>query len=96
MVIDYDGNVLSRSPIGLPFINNTLQLAIPSNEYLLNINREKGFMRYGRNQNINMFWQQFRVELDGTITILTFGELPLEGETIISAIHTVDESYAIV
>ncbi|PKC12307.1 hypothetical protein RhiirA5_353106, partial [Rhizophagus irregularis] len=93
MVIDYDGNVLSRTNIGLPFVNNTLQIIIPNDQFVLNINREKGFMRYGTGQNNNIEWQQFRVEPDGSITKLTFGELANEGEGIISAIaiRTVDE-----
>ncbi|RGB32297.1 hypothetical protein C1646_707122 [Rhizophagus diaphanus] len=97
MVIDYDGNVLSRTTIGLPFIDNTLQIAIPSDEFILNINREKGFMRFGRSQSNNIVWQQFRVEPDGTITNLTFGELLIAAETgaSVTAMHTVDEGYAI-
>ncbi|CAG8524038.1 813_t:CDS:10 [Rhizophagus irregularis] len=83
MVIDYDGNVLSRTNIGLPFVNNTLQIIIPNDQFVLNINREKGFMRYGTGQNNNIEWQQFRVEPDGSITKLTFGELANEGQLFI-------------
>uniref|UniRef100_U9TT73 Uncharacterized protein n=1 Tax=Rhizophagus irregularis (strain DAOM 181602 / DAOM 197198 / MUCL 43194) TaxID=747089 RepID=U9TT73_RHIID len=48
---------------------------------VLNINREKGFMRYVRNNKTNhMDWKQFRIEPDGAITELTSGGLVLYGE----------------
>ncbi|CAG8630233.1 3250_t:CDS:2 [Rhizophagus irregularis] len=78
MVIDYDGNVSSRTPIGLPFINNALQIVVPSDQFVVNINREKGFMRYAINQNNNIDWKQFRIEPDGAIIGLTSGELVLD------------------
>ncbi|GBC24435.1 uncharacterized protein OCT59_009094 [Rhizophagus irregularis] len=99
MVIDYDGNVSSRTPIGLPFINNALQIVVPSDQFVVNINREKGFMRYAINQNNNIDWKQFRIEPDGAIIGLTSGELVLDVlDKVESAIviRTVDEGYAIV
>ncbi|CAB5217332.1 unnamed protein product [Rhizophagus irregularis] len=98
MVMDFDGNISSRSSIGKPFIDNNLQLAIPNYQIVLNINREKGFMRYARNQNNNLDWKQFRIEPNGAITELTSGEFVFYGEEGVSVvvIHTVDEGYAIV
>ncbi|GBB87515.1 hypothetical protein RclHR1_00140019 [Rhizophagus clarus] len=97
MVVDYDGNVLNRSPIGLPFIDNELRLAVPSAIIQLNINREKGFMRVIKNQNNNIDWKQFRIEPNGTITKLTFGKIDFYfGSSIpFVPINTVGEDYAI-
>jgi hypothetical protein len=100
MVMDFDGNISSRSSIGKPFIDNNLQLAIPLRNYqiVLNINREKGFMRYVRNNKTNhVDWKQFRIEPDGAITELTSGGLVLYGEVgVFIGIHTIDESYAFI
>ncbi|GES76898.1 hypothetical protein GLOIN_2v1639405 [Rhizophagus clarus] len=97
MVMDLDGNVYSRSPIGLPFIDNNLRLPIPIARIQPNINVEKGFLRIIKNQNNNIDWQQFRIETNGTITRLTFGELVIYGETSVAVVsmNTVDEGYAI-
>ncbi|CAB4495910.1 unnamed protein product [Rhizophagus irregularis] len=98
MVMDFDGNISSRSSIGKPFIDNNLQLAIPNYQIVLNINREKGFMRYVRNNKTNhMDWKQFRIEPDGAITELTSGGLVLYGEVgVFVGIHTVNEGYAFI
>ncbi|CAB4383299.1 unnamed protein product [Rhizophagus irregularis] len=100
MVMDFDGNIASRSSIGNPFIDNNLQLAIPLRNYqiVFNINREKGFMRYVRNNKTNhVDWKQFRIEPDGAITELTSGGLVLYGEVgVFIGIHTIDESYAFI
>ncbi|CAB4383301.1 unnamed protein product [Rhizophagus irregularis] len=98
MVMDFDGNISSRSSIGKPFIDNNLQLAIPNYQIVLNINREKGFMRYVRNNKTNhMDWKQFRIEHDGAITELTSGGLVLYGEVgVFVGIHTVNEGYAFI
>jgi hypothetical protein len=98
MLIDYDGNVLTRSPIGTPYVDNNLQLAIPIFVIKQNINREKGFLRYGRSQNSNLEWQQFKFENDGTIAKSTSGELVLFNSNVFTSImtmSTVDEGYAI-
>ncbi|CAB4428016.1 unnamed protein product [Rhizophagus irregularis] len=65
---------------------------------VLNINREKGFMRYVRNNKTNhVDWKQFRIEPDGAITELTSGGLVLYGEVgVFIGIHTIDESYAFI
>jgi hypothetical protein len=64
MVIDYNGNILDRSLIGLPFIDivNRLRIVIPSSEIRLNINRGKGFIRVNENQDLTIGWKQFRIE----------------------------------
>jgi hypothetical protein len=98
MLIDYNGNISTRSPIGTPFVDNNFnnfQLAMPINRIQLNINREKGFLRYGRSQNSNIEWQQYKFETNGTITKSTSGELVLFNSDVTIAMSTVDEGYAI-
>jgi hypothetical protein len=98
MLIDYDGNILTRLPIGTPLIDNNLQLAIPISSIQLNINREKGFLRYGRSQNSNIEWQQFKFETDGTIANSTSGKIVLFNNYVAVttiAMSTVNEGYAI-
>ncbi|CAG8641567.1 15468_t:CDS:2 [Funneliformis mosseae] len=99
MVIDFDGNVKSRTLFGFAFVAPATQIITPNTNIKLNINREKGFLRIATVRNTtNAEWQQYRVELDGTITKLTSGMLEFDNFKSLtqSTISTVDEGYAIV
>jgi hypothetical protein len=102
MIIDFDGKVLSKTPFGLAFVNETTYEVTPTSRIQLNINREKGFLRVaaiGKSiSDMKLEWQQYRVEDDGTFTKLTSGMLELGNLSSLNAviIATVDEGYAIV
>ncbi|RIA80123.1 hypothetical protein C1645_793218 [Glomus cerebriforme] len=100
MIIDFDGNVLDRTPFGFAFVDKTVQPSrvIPKAQIQANINSDKGFLRINLiRDTTDLEWQQYKIEPEGTFTKLTSGTIPFANYGMVSSylMATVDEGYAI-
>jgi hypothetical protein len=108
MIIDFDGKIYDSKFFGPRYIDINTNEFVPETDptILLNVNREKGFLRlYSLRGKISrQEWQQYVIEPDGKFTELTSGIVPIYSDALVgqlkslrdSSISTVDEGYAIV
>ncbi|CAB5149260.1 unnamed protein product [Rhizophagus irregularis] len=103
MIIDFDGKVFDRTPIGVwgyKDFRRLYKLRVPLIQISLNIKKENGFIiGYKLLESNDFEWKQYKVELDGKLTILTNGKIKLDSRAILernSLISTVDEGYSFI
>ncbi|RGB42720.1 hypothetical protein C1646_785629 [Rhizophagus diaphanus] len=103
MIIDFDGKVFDRTPIGVwgyKDFRRLYKLRVPLIQISLNIKKENGFIiGYKLLESNDFEWKQYKMELDGKLTILTNGKIKLDSRTILernSLISTVDEGYSFI
>ncbi|RIB23535.1 hypothetical protein C2G38_2171062 [Gigaspora rosea] len=100
MVIDWEGNNLSKEFFGFSYIDNGLYWS-PISKIQININPEFGFLRFAVDRNGDLLWQQYSIADNGALSYLIGDKFKYgSGFNILTdsldTVATVDGGYAIV
>ncbi|CAG8503331.1 5032_t:CDS:10 [Funneliformis mosseae] len=101
MVLDLSGNIYSNASLGYAYFHPVTNKWLPNFAKIThNVNRDKGFLRFGRIANTNnSFWQQFMITDKGEIQLLAEGVIMFPEDymsVILHAVAMMDGGYAVI